>query len=57
MLPLMSTIHPGDYYLSMRLFKFEALARAFATTCKIENLKIVRNAHQHTKTTEDEEVF
>ena len=59
MLSLMSTstINPGDYYLSMRLFKFETLARAFASTCKIENLKIVRNGHQHTKTTEDEEVF
>ena len=45
----------------MRLFKFETLekvqARAFASTCKIENSKIVRNGHQHTKTTEDEEVF
>ena len=32
-------------------------ARAFASTCKLENLKIVRNGHQNTKTTEDEEVF
>ena len=57
----MSTINLGDHYLSMRLFKFETLekvqARAFASTCKIENLKIVRNGHQHTKTTENEEVF
>ena len=25
--------------------------------CKLENLNIIRNGHQHTKTTEDEEVF
>ena len=53
----MSTINPGDYYLSMRLFKFETLHRAFASTCKIENLKIVRNGHQYTKTAEDEKKF
>ena len=55
----MSTINPRDYYLLMRLFKFETLekvlARAFASTCKLENSKVVRNEHQHTKTTEDEE--
>ena len=54
----MSTINPKDYLL-MRLFKFETLekvlARAFASTCKLENSKGVRNEHQHTKTTEDEE--
>ena len=57
----MSTINPGDYYLSMSLFKFKTLekvsARAFASTLKLEKLKIVRNEHQHTNTTEDEEVF
>ena len=51
-------IYGGDHYLSRRLFKFEALvkveARAFANMCKLENLKIVRNGHQHKKTTEDE---
>ena len=54
-------IHGGDYYLSMRLFKFETLdkvqARPFASTCKLKNLKIVRNGHQHTNTTKDEEYF
>ena len=54
-------IYGGDYYLSMRLFRFETLdkveARVFASTCRLEDLKIVRNGHQHTKTTEDEEVF
>ena len=45
----------------MRLFKFETLdkvqARPFASTCKLKNSKIVRNGHQHTNTTEDEEYF
>ena len=50
-------IYGGDYYLSMRLMKFETLDRAFTSTCKLENLKIARNGHQHTKITEDEEVF
>ena len=58
---LMSTIKSGDYYLSMRLFKFRTLekvkARAFASTCKLENLKIVRNGHQHTQKTENKEVL
>ena len=30
--------------------------RAFASTFKLENSKIVRNGHQHTKVIEDEEV-
>ena len=37
-----SFTHGGDYYLSMRLFKFEILdkvqAGAFARTCNLENL-------------------
>ena len=61
MLSLMSAINPGDYYVSVRLFKFETLekvqAGAFTSTCKLENLKIVRNEHRHTKTTDDEAVF
>ena len=45
----------------MRLFRFETLekmwARAFASTCKLQNLQVVRNEHRHKKTTEDEEAF
>ena len=29
----------------------------FASTRRIENLKIVRNGHQHQRLTDDEEVF
>ena len=50
-------IYGGDYYLSMRLMKFETLDRAFTSTCKFEDLKIARNGHQHTKITEDEKVY
>ena len=32
-------------------------ARAFPSTCKLENSKIVRNGHQHTRTAEDEKVL
>ena len=45
MFSLMSTVNRGDYYLSMRLFKFETnekvQAKAFTSTCKLENLNIV----------------
>ena len=61
MLTLMSTINPGDYFLSMILLQFEKLenvqARAFESTYKLEDSNIVRNGQQYTKTTEDEKVF
>ena len=53
----MSTKNPGDCYLSMRIFRSVTLqkldARAFPSTCKLDNSNIVRDGYQHTKTTED----
>ena len=57
MLSIMSTKNPGDCYLSMRIFRSVTLqklyARAFPSTCKLDNSNIVRDGYQHTKTTED----
>ena len=57
----MSTINPGDLSfieIIPVLNTWESVSvRAFASTCKLENSKIVRNGHQHTKATEDEELF
>ena len=60
MMSLFFTTNP-TYIHEINIFQKDYLdlkhLKKFSGDCKLEHLKIVRNGHQHTWTTENEEVF
>ena len=46
-----------NFKMGWKLLRHFKKSGAFTSTCKLENIKVVKNGHHHIKTTEDEEIF